>query len=278
MSNPRTHHVITTDGVTIGGTVHGHGPPLVFLQGLIGDGDIDWGPVVEHLSDRFTCYLPSMRGRGLSGDHPNLGTNRITEDYTTYVDSIGEPTGLVGWSGGASQALAVVAQSAAVAAVAPWEPVVASLFDEQTQAIVGHALATTGQLAAEDRLTAAVRAFAHFPFEDDEVAVAEEAGYLEAAARYVPHLLRLFGQMFAEEEPPAVDDPAQLGTISAPVLVLHGSATKPFFVTSAQHVAAHVPNARIQEVPGVAHAAPVTHPGALAGAFAEFFSSELQPA
>ena len=42
MSNQRTHYVTTSDGVTIGGTVHGEGPPLVFLQGAIGDGDIDW--------------------------------------------------------------------------------------------------------------------------------------------------------------------------------------------------------------------------------------------
>ncbi len=42
MSSQRTHYVTTTDSVTIGGRVHGEGPPLVFLQGVIGDGDIDW--------------------------------------------------------------------------------------------------------------------------------------------------------------------------------------------------------------------------------------------
>jgi DNA-binding CsgD family transcriptional regulator len=31
MSNQRTRYVTTTDGVTIGATVHGQGPPLVFL-------------------------------------------------------------------------------------------------------------------------------------------------------------------------------------------------------------------------------------------------------
>ena len=278
MSNQRTHHVTTTDGVTIGGTVHGEGPPLVFLQGLIGDGDIDWGPVVGHLSDRFTCHLPSMRGRGLSGDHPDLGTSRIAEDYTTYVDSIGEPTGLVGWSGGASQTLAVAAQSDLVSAVAPWEPVAASTFDEQTQAAVGDALARTGELAAKGNLTAAVRAFARFPFTDQEVAVAGDAGYFESAARYVPNLLNLFQQMLAEDEAAVVDDPVALGTISAPVLVLLGSDTKPLFTTSARHVADHVPNARIHQIPGAGHAASLTHPEALAEALTEFFAPSQQPA
>ena len=76
MSDQRTHYVTTSDGVTIGGSVHGQGPPLVLLQGAIGDGDLDWGRVVGHLSGRFTCHLPSLRGRGLSGDHPDLSTPR----------------------------------------------------------------------------------------------------------------------------------------------------------------------------------------------------------
>ena len=160
MSNQRTHYVTTTDGVTIGGTVHGEGPPLVFLQGAVGDGDIDWDRVVGHLTGRFTCHLPSLRGRGLSGDHPDLSPGRQVDDILTYVDSIGEPTGLVGWSGGANLALAVAAQSDAVHAVAPFEPGMLSLMDEQEQAALGDAVARTGELAAEGRLTAAVRAFA----------------------------------------------------------------------------------------------------------------------
>jgi pimeloyl-ACP methyl ester carboxylesterase len=91
MSNQRTHYVTTTDGVTIGGTVHGQGPPLVFLQGAVGDGDLDWNRVVEHLTGRFTCHLPSMRGRGLSGDHPDsapVGSSRTTARTSTASVSL----------------------------------------------------------------------------------------------------------------------------------------------------------------------------------------------
>lgn len=59
-----------------------------------------------------------------------------------------------------------------------------------------------------------------------------------------------------------------LGAISTPVLVLHGADTRPFLTASARHVADHVPNARIHEIPGAGHAAPLTHPEALT----EFFS------
>jgi pimeloyl-ACP methyl ester carboxylesterase len=278
MSNQRTHYVTTSDGVTIGGTVHGEGPPLVFLQGAAGDGDLDWNRVVGHLAGGFTCHLPSLRGRGLSGDHPDLSLGRMVDDVLAYIASIGEPTGLVGWSGGAYLAVTVAAaQSDAVSAVAPFEPGVLSLADEQEQAVIGNAVARTGELAADGNLTAAVRAFAGWPFNDEEIAMAEDAGYFEAAGRYVPNLLNLL-QQWGKYEGPTPDDPAVLGAIQVPVVVLLGANTKPFFTASARHVADHVPNARLHEIPGAGHAAPLTHPEALAEALAEFFSPAQQRA
>lgn len=270
MKTQRTHYVTTTDGVTIGGTVHGQGRPLVFLHGGIGDGDIDWNRVLEHLTGRFTCHLPSMRGRGLSGDHPDLSLGRQVDDVLAYLDSLGGPTGLVGWSAGANLALGAAARSDAVDAVVLVEPPMRGLMDEREQAVIGDAVARMGGLAAEGDLTAAVRAFAGGPFNDEEMAVAEDAGYFEAAGRYVPHLLNMLQQVVAYEGPTA-EDPAVLGAISAPVLVLHGSDTMPFYHASARHVADHVPNARVREIPGAGHAAPLTHPETLAKTFAEFF-------
>ena len=276
MSNQRTHYVTTSDGVTIGGTGHGEGPPLVVLQGALGDGDIDWDRLVGHLTGRFACHLPSLRGRGLSGDHPDLSVRRQVDDMLAYVDSIGEPAGLVGWSGGANQSLGVAAQCDAVTAVAPYEPVVQSLMDEQEQAALSAAAARMGELATDGSLAAAARAFAGWPFNDQDTAVAEDAGYFEAAGRYVPNLLKLLQQLVEHGDP--TTDPAMLGAVSAPVMVLYGSDTKPFFATSARHVADHVPNGRLQEIRGAGHAAPLTHPEALAEALTEFFSPAPQPA
>jgi pimeloyl-ACP methyl ester carboxylesterase len=277
MSNQRTHYVTTTDGVTIGGTVHGQGWPLVFVQGIIGDGDIDWQALLGHLTGRFTCYLPSWRGRGLSENHPDLSFGRLVDDVLAYVDSIGEPTRLVGWSAGADLALAAVgAQPDAVTTVACVDPVMPPLMEEHEQAALGDAVARMGALAAEGRLTDAARAFAGFPFNDEDIVVAENAGYFEAVGRYVPHLLDFFQQQM-EYAGPTPDDPAVLGAISARVLVLHGSDTKPYAARSARYVADRVPNARIQEIPGAGHAAPLTHPGALAEALTKFFSPAQQP-
>jgi pimeloyl-ACP methyl ester carboxylesterase len=278
MSEQRTHYVTTTDGVAIGGAVHGQGPPLVFVHGMMSDGDGDWQALLPHLTGRFTCYLPSYRGRGLSGDHPDLSPGRMVEDIIAYVDSIEAPSGLVGWSSGAYLAVTVAAaQSDAVDAVAPFEPGVLRLMDEQEQAALGDAVTRMGELAAEGSLTAAVRAFAGWPFNDEEIAMAEDAGYFEAAGRYVPNLLNLL-QQWEEYQGSTPDDPAVLGATSTPVLVLHGADTKPFLTASARYVAEHVPNARIQEIPGAGHAAPLTHPEALAEALTEFFSRAQQTA
>jgi pimeloyl-ACP methyl ester carboxylesterase len=278
MSNQRTHYVTTSDGVTIGGTVHGQGPPLVFLQGAVGDGDLDWHAVLGHLTDRYTCYLPSLRGRGLSSDHADHSTSRLLEDCAAYVDSVGEPVGLVGWSGGGYFAVGVAQlRPDAVAAVAPLEPGLLTLMDEAEKAVVGSAVTRTAELAAAGDLPAAARAFLAWPFNDQEIAAAEDAGYIEAAARYVPTLLPMLQQAMAEGHS-AVADPAALGTIDAPMLVLRGADTKPFFATCARYVADHVPHARVHEIPGAAHAAPLTHPKALAGALTEFFSPAQQPA
>lgn len=276
MSTQRTHYVTTSDGVAIGGTVHGRGPALVFLQGGIGDGDLDWQGVLGRCTDRFTCHLPSLRGRGLSGDHPDLSVGRAVQDFVAYVDSIGEPAGLVGWSRGANDALGVAAQCDAVTRVVPFEPVAPSAMDEQTQADLGAIVASMAELAAEGRLTAAARTFARWPFNEEEIALADQAGYFEAAGGYTANLLGLLQDLDEHGDPTA--GRSVLGAIAAPVAVLYGSHTKPFLAASARHVADVVRNGELREISGVGHAAPLTHPEALAGALTEFFAPARQPA
>lgn len=276
MNDRRTHFVTTTDGVSVGGAVRGQGPPLVLLQGIIADGDIDWQALLGRLTGRFVCHVPSWRGRGLSSGHPDLSFDRLVEDVLTYVDSIEHPARLTGWSGGAGLALAVAARSDDVTAVAPFEPVTPRMMDEHERTALGDAVARMRALAAQGRFADGLRAFADFLFDDEEIAVAEKVGYFKAAARYVPQLLD-FLQQQAQHEGPTHEDPAVLGAISAPVLVLVGSDTKRFATAYARHVVDHVPNAQMRKIPGAGHAAPLTHPGALADALAEFLAPLQRP-
>lgn len=276
MTSQRTHYATSTDGVVIGGNVHGQGPPLVFLHGAIGDGELDWQALLEHMAGEFTCHLPSWRGRGLSGDHSDLSQGRRVDDVLTYLDSIGDAAGIVGWSGGAYLALAAIAQSEVVDAAALVEPVMAGVMDEQERAALREALARMSELVSDGRLSDAMRVFAGFVLREKEVAEIEGTGYFEAAGRYAPNLLDLHRQQTSYQGLVA-DDPAVLGTISASVLVLHGSETKPYFARGARQVADHVSNSRLHEIPGAGHASPLTHPAALASALTTFFSAQQRP-
>lgn len=122
MSENRIHRAISADGTEIAGRVHGQGPPLVLFHGAPHDGDLAWEALVPHLADHYTCYLPSWRGRGLSGDNPDRSPPRHEEDATAFVDSIGKPVFLAAWSAGVRTALGAAANSDAVTAVAVYEP------------------------------------------------------------------------------------------------------------------------------------------------------------
>ena len=272
MASQRMHHATTPDGVTLRGTVHGHGPSIVFWHGAYGDGDLDWQPLLPHLTGRFTCHLPSWRGRGHSDVHTDLSYGRRVDDVQAYVDSLGEPTGLVSWSGGANPALAAAARTASVNALALYEPTMGAVMEDHERAAFGGAIAQMADLAAQNRLSEAARAGAGYPFNTDEIAVADDLGYFEAVGRYVPNLLQVFQQL-AQWDGATADDPAVLSAISARVLVVHGEATKPFWVRSTRHVADHVPGARVRVIPTAGHAGPLTHPEALAEILAEFFTA-----
>jgi pimeloyl-ACP methyl ester carboxylesterase len=82
VTEERVHRVVSADGTEISGRVQGQGPPLVLVHGGFGDGEVAWEALLPHLTDRFTCYLPSTRGRGLSGDNPDHSPPRLDEDVT----------------------------------------------------------------------------------------------------------------------------------------------------------------------------------------------------
>lgn len=274
MDDGRTHEITTADGVTIAGTVTGQGPPLVFSPGGIGDAELDWQAMLPYLTDRFTCFTPSLRGRGLSGDHTSLGVHQLIDDLVAYVDSIAEPAGLVGWSAG-GMVLGVAAKAQAVDAVAAVEPTMFHLMDDAERAALAAAVATLRDLAADGRLTEAVRTFLSVAFNPKEVAAVDETGYFGATGRYVPTLLKQLAQTMQSDSPgPA--DPAVLGAISAEVLIVYGSDTKRFLAAGAEYVAERIPDATLHELPGVGHAAPLTHPETVAAVLRDFFTSRAK--
>jgi pimeloyl-ACP methyl ester carboxylesterase len=279
MTDERIHRAVSADGTEIAGRVLGLGPALVLVHGGIGDGDVSWEALLPLLTDRFTCYLPSTRGRGLSSDNPDHSPARLEEDVTAFVDSIGERVCLVGWSGSGAWVLGAAVRSASVAAVAAYEPFVVSEMRDDDLARTFATMERVGMAAADGRLVDAVRAFAAWICTNPEIATLEETDFYERWAGCVPAMLR-FVQQDASYEGPRSTDPELLRQVGVPVLLLRGQQTKlgTFVADAARHIAQHVSDPHVRELPGAGHFAPVIAPEPIAMELIRFFEQAEQPA
>ena len=270
----RVHVAISADGTEIVGRVRGQGPPLVLVHGGLGDGEVAYEALVTYLADRFTCYTPSTRGRGLSGDNPDHSPPRLQEDVTAFVDSIGEPVRLVGWSGSGAWVLGAAAHSDSVAAVAIYEPGVIGVGGDDDIAHLAAAMEQVASAAADGRNLDAVHAFLPGICTDNEIAALKATPFYEQWTGAVPALLRFVEQDMAYKGPRSTD-PAALGQVAAPVLLLRGEQTLlgTFFAEVERYVAQHVVDAQVQELPGIGHFAPLLEPQPVAKELISFFES-----
>jgi pimeloyl-ACP methyl ester carboxylesterase len=268
----RVQVAISADGTEIVGRVRGQGPALVLVHGGWGDGEVAYEALVPLLADRFTCYTPSTRGRGLSGDNPDHSVHRLAQDVIAFIDTIGEPVCLVGWSG-IEPPLGAAAQSGAVSAMALFEGYVPTVAEEDDLASLGATIERTDAAAADGRLAAAARAFAPFVLTGAELA-ALDGDFFERWGRSIPAMLQYFRQnLLMEGSRPC--DPEQLAKISAPVVALWSrETTKTTWVSkSALYLAQHVADGYVRELTGCGHGAPLVAPEVLAEELTSFFES-----
>lgn len=272
------HRAVSDDGTEIVGRVHGQGPPLVLVPGALGDGETVWEPLLPLLTDRFTCYAMSTRGRGLSGHSTDLSIERLVQDVTAFAESIDEPVGVMGWSSGALLSLATAEKTDAVSAVAAYEPPVFEVMSEDVSARMMATIGRVGEAAEEDRLVDAARAWIEFVANDDELADAAELDFFEPLAPNVPIQLQEFEQVF-ESEGTSPTDPSELTKISVPVLLLQGtrSMPDPWMNDSAHHVAEHVADIHVREIADAGHLGPVLEPEAVADELGRFFTATPEP-
>ena len=279
MSDERAHRANSADGTEIVGRVHGQGSPLVLVHGAPHDGDIAWEALVPHLSGHFTCFVPSLRGRGLSEDSQDHSPPRLEEDVRAFVDSIGEPVSLAGWSAGVPWALAAAAHIDGVTAVAAYEPTIIPLIRGEDAASRDTMYQQLGDAAADGRLADAARAFHDFVCNENEIA-SLDADYFERCAASMPALLQA-GRHGASYEGPVSTDPDALARVTAPVLLLRGQDTRlgTFYSDTERHVAEHVADPYVREpLPGLGHLAPVLVPEPVAKELIPFFESVRQTA
>lgn len=276
MNRDRIHRAVSRDGTEIVGRVDGQGPPLVLVHGSLEDGDLCWGAMLPYLRTQFTCYLPSTRNRGRSGESDDVAGQRRVEDVTSYVDSIGQPVSVFGESDGGTLALGAAEHSDAVAAVAVYEPVVFDVADQGLQESLEETLPRVGDAVTDGRLADAARIFSELLANDDELSTLASSGYVEEAGPYLPVLLQELAHD-AQSQAPSATDPSLLAKITVPTLLMHGarSARHDWFSDGVRHVAHHVPDPDLREVVDAGHFGVALAPEPIADELTRFLTGVL---
>jgi pimeloyl-ACP methyl ester carboxylesterase len=266
-----SHRVVSVDGTELAGSVHGQGPPLVLVSGT-GDGE-GRQPLLPILGERFTCYSMSLRGRGLSNEHPDHSPEIHARDIAAFVDSIGEPVGLFGHSRGAALALSAAPHSTGVVAVAAYEPHVPELYDESDIRRVEEAVEHMSGALDDDRLAdAVVGFFAQIALiDEDELAAVSSPMVVEAMSPNISPIV----QDIAQWELPRSVDTLSLEQLTMPVLLLHGSRSRAFYGSVIRQLADRLAEVQVTEIASAGHLDPILAPEPVASELLRFFDAQI---
>ena len=244
------HRIPAPDGVTVSYETSGSGPPLVLVHGAFSDHRTNWEFVKPLLEGRFAVHTVARRGRGETDPTEGHSLEDEGRDVAAVVRAVGEPVFLLGHSYGAQAALAAAAEVPdRVRTLVLYEPPRPSLLGAE-------ALASLERLARAGDWDA----FAVTFFRDLlRVPVAELDG-LRAS--------RLWPPIVADAEASLEDLRAlsrydfraeRVRDLRVPVVLQVGTESpRDLYVTDA--LAAVLPDARVQELPGQAHEGMTTAP------------------
>jgi len=234
----------STDGTTIRWSVLGTGPPLVLVPGGLG-GENAFAPLVNLLSERLCCVTMGRRGKGFSGDGPAYSFEREYEDVAAVLDVVGPPRFVFGQSSGAICALgaALLTQVDRLVLVEPPLPLAGPVISADQLAAVQDALERDGSEAA---LLIALRD----AIQMDPAAIERRRagsgwqGEVERAPawlRELPEINRL----------PA--DVERYRAITAPTLLIYGTATQEHHRRAVEALGNAMPHARVAAFEGFGH-------------------------
>ncbi len=250
------------DGTMIHYHRAGDGAPVIMVHGS-GGGLHSWQPVAEQLPDRFDLWLPARRGYAPSGPGhaPKYFADEV-RDLGVIIEMIGRPAHLVGMSYGATVALHAAASGLAVRSLALWEPPLYAAGTELAPVLSRFELLTAnGEHNRAQRLLA------------------------EKVARVPAAMLDLSESPGAASDTPddsdgwtrdlesMVGDTSYLdrwSSVTTPTLLMRGSDTWQPMPETIERLAAVMPGAHVETLPGQMHFAPSTVPADVARILADF--------
>lgn len=250
--------VTSRDGTPIAYERGGEGPPLVLVHGTTAD-HLTWEPVLPELQEHFTVYAIDRRGRGESGNGDGAGYDieREFEDVVAVIDSIDEPTDLFGHSYGAICALEAALRSSHVRRLILYEgtfPV-----PKGTRTYASEALdMVQSQLEAGDEEGALTTFYRDIVLmSPEEIDMIRSLPIWQARMALAPTIPR---EMRAFESYVSSFDPARLGNLRTPTLIMLGGDSPVLEKAAAEDLDTMLPDSRLAVMPHQGHLAHRTAP------------------
>jgi pimeloyl-ACP methyl ester carboxylesterase len=222
--------------------------------------------------------MVDTRGRGLSAPSDDHRPERLRDDVVSFVQSLDGRAGIVEWGSDLWGPVAAAAPDA-VSGVAIYDTGLDSVMDEALAAQFGDVIRGVAERADDGRVEEA----AEFLIEHSHLIYSEEDYHDEVSQRFwreaAPNIPVLMQQLAHAAEAPsgATSDPNTLARIQAPVLLMRGARSHPWFRRCIDYLVERLPNATVRDV-DAAHFGPYLAPAEIARELSTFFSPILRPA
>lgn len=250
----------------------GSGPGVVCLHANASS-SAQWRALMEALAPRFHVLAADAYGVGKSPPWPGdrkLALRDEVELLQPVLDRAGEPFSLVGHSyGGAVALIAASMHPGSVRALALYEPTLFALVERQSPPPnevdgIRNAVATAVAALRAGDACAAARCFIDFwmsPGAFDGMPERNRAAIAEAVRKVEGWKHALF------DEPTPV---SAFRNLQVPVLLLVGKRSPLSSRAVARQLAGALPRVEVDELPGLGHMGPVTHPDIVNARIAAF--------
>ena len=260
--------VTSKDGTTIAFDNSGSGPAVILVDGALGSRGFEsgLGQLAALLSEQFTVYHYDRRGRGDSGDHQPYALEREIEDIEALIDHAGGSAFMYGISSGAALAMeAALKLGDKMKKLAMYE----APYNDDPQSRrnwVSYVNDIKGHIAAGRGDEAVLRFMMLVGMSPNDVpGVREEPWFALLAA--MGHTLLYDAAALGDQSAIPHDKAAR---VSAPTLVVDGSASFPSMHTAAEALAEAMPDGEQLTLDGQTHD---VQPEVLAPLLIDFFKS-----
>ncbi len=261
----------SADGTIIAFARMGRGPALILVDGALGGREHPaHSPLAALLAPDFTVLNYNRRGRGESGDTAPYAVAREIEDIAALIDEAGGTAFVYGISSGAILALAAAnALAAKIGKLALYEP--PFIIDDSRPPLPDEYVAHLDALIAAGRRGDAVEYFMtdaiRLPIEYlGMMRQSPDWAGMEALAHTIAYDGRVVADTMAGKPLPT----DRWTAVTMPTLIIDGADTERYMHDGADALAALLPDARRQTLPGQSHA---VEPAALAPVLAAFFAA-----